>query len=124
VLFAQELHRRCEKVGSPARAVAVHPGTVATNLFARQLDRAGRSLLGSASKIVTTLLLPSLAAGARGTLRALDESTPSGAFVAPSGFAQLRGLPELAEVYPSGKDPATAARLWALTEQVLGPLPI
>jgi NAD(P)-dependent dehydrogenase (short-subunit alcohol dehydrogenase family) len=124
LLFAQELHRRCEKVGSPARVVAVHPGTVATNLFARQLDRAGRSLLGSVSKILTTVPLSSPATGARGTLRALDESTPSGAFVAPSGFAQLRGLPELAEVYPSGKDPATAARLWALTEQVLGPLPI
>jgi NAD(P)-dependent dehydrogenase (short-subunit alcohol dehydrogenase family) len=124
LLFAQELHRRCEKAGSPVRAVAVHPGAVSTNLFARQLDRADRSVVGPASKIVTTLLLPSPAAGARGTLRAIDESTPSGAFVAPTGFAQLRGLPELVEVYPSGKDPATAARLWAITEQILGPLPI
>jgi NAD(P)-dependent dehydrogenase (short-subunit alcohol dehydrogenase family) len=120
LLFAQELHRRCEKAGSPVRAVAVHPGAVSTNLLARQLDRVGRSVLGSISKIVTTVVLPSPGAGARGTLRAVDESTPSGAFVAPGGFAQLRGLPKLVEVYPSAKDPATAARLWELTEEVLG----
>jgi len=71
------------------------------------------------------VLLASAAAGALPTLRALDHSTPSGAFVAPSGFAHLRGRPELLDVYASAKDPATAARLWELTEQVLGrPLPV
>lgn len=123
LLFAQELHRRSAKAGSPVRVVAVHPGAASTDLFARQLDRAGRNVLGSVSKIVTKLLLPSPATGARGALRAIDQSTPSGAFVAPKGFAQLRGLPELAEVYPSARNPAAGARLWKLTEEVLGPLP-
>jgi NAD(P)-dependent dehydrogenase (short-subunit alcohol dehydrogenase family) len=123
LLFAQELHRRCEKAGSPVSAVAVHPGAVSTNLLARQLDRAGRSVLGSVSKVVTKFLLSSPATGALGTLRALDESTPSGAFVAPAGIAQFRGMPELVEVYPSARDPSTAARLWALTEEVLGSIP-
>jgi NAD(P)-dependent dehydrogenase (short-subunit alcohol dehydrogenase family) len=123
LLFAQELHRRCKDSGVAISVVAVHPGTVSTNLFARQLERAGRSSLGSVSKIITKVLLSSPATGARGTLRALDESTPSGEFVAPAGFAQLRGLPVLAQVYPSANDPATAARLWQLTEEVLGPLP-
>jgi NAD(P)-dependent dehydrogenase (short-subunit alcohol dehydrogenase family) len=77
LLFAQELHRRCRRAGSPVSAVAVHPGASATDLFARQLERAGR------------------------------------------------GRPELLDVYASAKDPATAARLWELTEQVLGrPLPV
>ncbi len=125
LLFAQELHRRCAKAGSPVSAVAVHPGAVATNLFARQLERAGRDRLAAVSKVVTTVLLPSAAAGALPTLRALDPSTPSGAFVAPGGFAQLRGRPELVDVYASAKDPAAAARLWELTGQVLGtPLPV
>lgn len=125
LLFAQELHRRCRQAGSPVTAVAVHPGVVATNLFARQLERAGRDRLARVSKIVTAVLLPSAAAGARSTLRALDPSTPSGAFVAPGGFAQLRGRPELRDVYAAAKDPATATRLWDLTEQALGrPLPI
>ncbi len=120
LLFAQELHRRCTRAGSPVSAVAVHPGAAATNLFARQLERAGRRRLARASTVVTSVLLPSAAAGARATLRALDEATPSGAFVGPSRFGQLRGPPELLDVYAAGKDTATAARLWMLTEEVLG----
>jgi NAD(P)-dependent dehydrogenase (short-subunit alcohol dehydrogenase family) len=125
LLFAQELHRRCRKAGAPVSAVAVHPGASATNLFARQLEQAGRGLLAPVSKVVTAVLLQSAAAGALSTLRALDSSTPSGAFVGPARFGQFRGPPELLEVYPSAKDPATAARLWELTEQALGrPLPV
>jgi protochlorophyllide reductase len=125
LLFAQELHRRCATAGSPVSAVAAHPGASATNLFARQLERAGRDRLAFVSRFVTGVLLQSAAAGALSTLRALDPGTPSGAFVGPAGFGQLRGRPELLDVYPSSKDPATAARLWALTEQALGtPLPV
>ena len=120
LLFARELHRRCGNAGSPVSAVAVHPGASATNLFARQLEQAGRGLLAGASKVVTTVLLQSAAAGALSTLRALDRSTPSGAFVGPARFAQHRGPPELLDVYASASDPATAARLWELTEQALG----
>ena len=125
LLFAQELHRRCAKAPSPVTAVAVHPGASATNLLARQLERAGRGPLAPVSKAVTTVLLQSAAAGALATLRALDPSTPSGAFVGPARFAQLRGRPELLDVYASARDPATATRLWELTEQALGtPLPV
>jgi hypothetical protein len=75
--------------------------------------------------VVTGALLQSAAAGALSTLRALDDGTPSGAFVGPAKFGQFRGRPELLDVYTAGKDPATAARLWELTEQALGsPLPV
>jgi NAD(P)-dependent dehydrogenase (short-subunit alcohol dehydrogenase family) len=125
LLFALELHRRCARAGSPVSAVAVHPGASATNLFARQLERTGRRRLASVSTVVTGLLLQSARAGALSTLRALDDGTPSGAFVGPARFGQYRGRPELLEVYASAKDPATAARLWSLTEQVLGrPVPV
>lgn len=120
LLFAQELHRRCRKADSPVSAVAVHPGASATNLFARQLEQAGRGLLAAVSKLVTSVLLQSATAGALSTLRALDDRTPSGAFVGPARFAQHRGPPELLDVYPSAKGTATAARLWELTEQALG----
>ena len=125
LLFAQELHRRCAHAGSPVTVVAAHPGAVATNLFARQLDRAGRPRLAKVSTVVTKVLLPSAGAGARSTLQALDPSTPSGAFVAPSGLGHLRGPRKPIDVYESGVDPATRARLWQLTEEVLAtPLPV
>ena len=119
LLFAQELHRRSGRAGSPVSAVAVHPGVSATNLFARGLEERGASLLAPVSKALTRVAFQSAAAGAQPTLRALHHSTPSGAFVGPARFGQVRGRPELLDVYASGKDPATAARLWELTEQVL-----
>jgi NAD(P)-dependent dehydrogenase (short-subunit alcohol dehydrogenase family) len=125
LLFAQELHRRCASAGSPVSAVAAHPGASATNLFARQLEQAGRGLLARMSGVASTVLLQSAATGALSVLRALDHSTPSGAFVGPARFGQFRGRPEVLEVYDSAKDQATAARLWELTEKALGePLPI
>lgn len=125
LLFAQELHRRCSKAGSSVRAVAAHPGASATNLFAHQLEEGGHGVLARVSTVFTNVLLQSAAAGALCTLRALDDSTPSGAFVGPARFGQHRGRPELLDVYPSGNDPATAARLLELTEEILGrPLPV
>jgi NAD(P)-dependent dehydrogenase (short-subunit alcohol dehydrogenase family) len=125
LLFALELHRRCAATGAPVTAVAAHPGASATNLLARQLERGGRDRLARISKVASTALLQSAAAGARSVLRALDHSTPSGAFVGPARFGQLRGPPELLEIYDSAKDPGTAARLWELTQQALSdPLPV
>jgi len=85
LLFAQELHRRCAKAGSPVSAVAVHPGASATNLFASQQALAGRGLRAGASKVVTAVLLQS-AARARGprsgrstqARRAAPSSAPPG----------------------------------------------
>ena len=120
LLFARELHRRCSTAGSSVTAVAAHPGAVATNLLARQFDRAGRPRLAAASKILTSVLLRSAQAGAGATLMALADQTPSGTFVAPSGLGQLRGRPKVMTVYASSDDPATATRLWQLTEDALG----
>ncbi|CAN5159479.1 oxidoreductase [soil metagenome] len=119
LLFAQELHRRAGRAGSPVSAVACHPGVSDTELFVRQLREHGLGVLAPVAKGVMKLALQSASAGALPTLRALDHSTPSGAFVGPAALGQVRGRPELLDVYPSARDPATAARLWELTEQVL-----
>ncbi len=121
LLFAQELHRR---VGDRVASVAAHPGVSWTNLFPRQLTDDGKGWLVPAARVLGPIVLQSAKAGSQPTLRALDPATPSGSFVGPRRFNQLRGPAELLEVYRGGSDPATAARLWQLTEQVLGiPLP-
>ena len=122
LLFAQELHRR---VGDRVGSVAAHPGVSWTRLFVRQLHDDGKGWLVPPARVLGPLFLQSAAAGAAPTLRALDPATPSGAFVGPHAFNQFRGRPELLEVYRTGSDPATAARLWELTEHVIGvPLPV
>jgi NAD(P)-dependent dehydrogenase (short-subunit alcohol dehydrogenase family) len=125
LLFAQELHRRAVAAGSPVGAVACHPGVSDTQLFVRTLQDKGLGVLAPVVKGLSKLALQSATAGALPTLRALDHSTPSGAFVGPSALGQVRGRPELLDVYPTGKDVAAAGRLWELTEDVLGsPLPV
>jgi protochlorophyllide reductase len=125
LLFAQELHRRASKAGSPVSTVAVHPGVSSTNLFPRLVSDYGKGFLAPVARLLQRPVTQSAQSGALPTLRALDHSTPSGAFVGPAHLAQTRGRPELLEVYSTGKDEAAAARLWTLTEDILGaPLPV
>jgi NAD(P)-dependent dehydrogenase (short-subunit alcohol dehydrogenase family) len=125
LLFAQELHRRVVAAGSPVSVVACHPGVSWTNLFPRQLREEGKGWAVPAVTVLRPVIFQSAAAGAQPTLRALDPSTPSGAFVGPKLLAGWRGRPELLDVFSTGKDPAVAERLWQLTEEILGaPLPV
>lgn len=120
LLFAQELHRRAAAAGSPVSVVAAHPGVSSTNLFKRTLRERGLGLLAPAAEAVMRVTTMSSSGGALPVLRALDHSTPSGAFVGPSSLGQTRGRPQLLDVYSTGSDPAVAGRVWELTEQVLG----
>jgi hypothetical protein len=92
----------------------------ATNLLGRQLREQGRGAIAPVVVPLSRLVLQSAHAGAQPTLRALDHSTPSGAFVGPTRFGQVRGAPELLAVYSTASDPAVAAHVWDLTTQVLG----
>src|ERR1700754_3379156 len=85
-------------VQASGHADAVHPGASATNRFARRLEQAGRRRLARVSKVASAMLLQWAGAGALSVLRALDPSTPSGAFVGPARFGQRRGRPELLEI--------------------------
>jgi NAD(P)-dependent dehydrogenase (short-subunit alcohol dehydrogenase family) len=125
LLFAQELHRRVVAAGSPVSVVACHPGVSWTNLFARQMRDEGKGWIVPALVLVRPIVFQSATAGAQPTLRALDPSTPSGAFVGPKLLGQVRGRPELLEVFGTANDPAVAAHVWQLTEDILGvPLPV
>lgn len=126
LLFAQELHRRTTAVGQPVRVIACHPGVSWTNLFPRQLADEGRGWLVPVARILGPVVLQSGAAGALPTLRAsVDPEIPGGAFVGPSLLGQTRGAPKVVDVFPQGRDVATAQRLWQLSESLTGvPFPV
>ena len=125
LLFAQELHRRVVAAGSPVSVVACHPGVSWTNLFARQMRDEGKAWVVPFLTLVRPVVFQSAAAGAQPTLRALDPSTPSGAFVGPKLLNGARGKPEILDVFSTGADPAVAKRLWDLTDEILGtPIPL
>ena len=121
LLFAQELHRRARAGGSEVVVVAAHPGVSYSELFPRQLRDNGLGWLVPLLRPGMRAALQSPAAGAAPLLRALaDPALTGGELVGPRHFNQVRGAPDVLPVFRTGADPAVAARLWELTEEVLG----
>lgn len=122
LLFAQELDRRiaasnAEKPG--VISVAVHPGVSSTNLFNRQLRDRHLTVAIPLVAGVGRVIFPSPKDAAHPTERALsDPDLVGGEFIGPSSLGQSRGAPIVMPVYSTGSDPATAQRLWELSEVV------
>jgi NAD(P)-dependent dehydrogenase (short-subunit alcohol dehydrogenase family) len=122
LLFTRELHRRLGAAGSAMRVVAVHPGVSATNLFSRQLRDQGMGFfVPFAEHVIEPIGFQSAAMGALPTLRAVtDAEVASGQMVGPTFMRGWRGKPNVFDVFTVGADPATATRLWELTEEIVG----
>jgi NAD(P)-dependent dehydrogenase (short-subunit alcohol dehydrogenase family) len=109
ILMTVELHRRLGADG--ITALAVHPGTCATNL-GRYLDRATAKKLFAMS---TTAFAPE-------NMKSVQQAAATSvwAATAPSlagdGGAYLADC-QIAEAAPAATNPVTAQRLWALSEQ-------
>lgn len=121
LLFAQELHRRSEDARARVSSIAIHPGISATNLFTRQMQSLGLGAFARVANGAGRVVLQSPKAAAQATVRAATDPTiASGDFVGPGSFGQSRGAPEVLRLYTVGKDPATAGRLWDLSEFITG----
>ena len=116
VLFVTELERRLRDVGSPVRAIAVHPGYAATNLQSHTARRATALVMSLGNRLVAQ----SDVMGALPTLYGATRDVPGGSYVGPGGFQRLRGHPVVGQASSRGRDPAMAARLWELSEQLTG----
>lgn len=126
LLFAQELARRGTAAGRPVRVAAAHPGVAWTNLVPRQFADEGKGWLLPVVRLLRPVIFQSAYAGALPIVRAVtDPDLPSGAFVGPRSLHGARGRPELLDVFRVGRDRATAARLWELSEEITGvPFPV
>ena len=119
LLFSSELQRRAVAAGTALTSVAAHPGYAATNLTTGPA-------LGAA------LLKPILAVGDRlfgqpdhmGALPQLYAATMPDVLAddywGPDAFREQRGYPTRVGRTDRAADPADAARLWALSEELTG----
>jgi NAD(P)-dependent dehydrogenase (short-subunit alcohol dehydrogenase family) len=111
VLFALELQRRLDAVGSSVRSVVAHPGIASTNL-------ARHSAAGRVTHALR-LLFNDPATGALSILYAATQDVPGNSYIGPRGLGSMKGHPALGKPAARGRDAEAAQRLWAATEAVL-----
>jgi NAD(P)-dependent dehydrogenase (short-subunit alcohol dehydrogenase family) len=117
ILFARELDKRLRAAGSGVKSLAAHPGYSSTNLQSaapplldRTVMRLTNVLVGQSPEMGA---LPELYAATRPNL-------DGGLFIGPDGFEEQRGYPKVVSPVRAGRDEATAARLWDVSEELTG----
>jgi NAD(P)-dependent dehydrogenase (short-subunit alcohol dehydrogenase family) len=116
LLFVAELARRLEESGSPVRAMAAHPGLVATAIY----DRPGPRRFSIWSALVP-LLAQQPDEGALPTLYAAVADLPTNTFTGPRHLMHMRGGATVIKRSPTAADPALARRLWDLSTHLTQP---
>jgi NAD(P)-dependent dehydrogenase (short-subunit alcohol dehydrogenase family) len=114
LLFAYELDRRARQAGVPLVSVACHPGYAATNLQGRAAREQGRS---DHVWRVFNRLAQTAADGALPVLRAAtDPEVEGGAYYGPRPLRP--GSAVRVRSSSRSHDPATARRLWEVSERM------
>ncbi len=117
VLFAGELERRLRAGGSGVKSLAAHPGYAATNLQTAAPPALDRAVFA----VTNRLLAQSAEMGALPELYAATRpNLDGGLFIGPDGFEERRGHPKVVRPVRAGRDEATAARLWTVSEELTG----
>jgi NAD(P)-dependent dehydrogenase (short-subunit alcohol dehydrogenase family) len=117
LLFTLELQRRLDASGSPILATAAHPGMAATNLGSSSKKN---PVLNVVAKVAVRLFAQDATSGAAPTLYAATEQMPGAGYAGPSGRREMTGPPVLVGRSDEAADAATAARLWAASEELTG----
>lgn len=120
LMFAGELQRRSVAGGWAITSLAAHPGYSRTELVAN--GPGADSLMARMGRLIEPLASQPSAAGALPTLfAATAPDVRPGGYYGPTGFMELKGPPGPAKVRRGGDDPMAGARLWALSETLVGP---
>jgi NAD(P)-dependent dehydrogenase (short-subunit alcohol dehydrogenase family) len=125
LMFGLELNRRSELAGWGLTSNVSHPGVTATNLLAAQ-PLMGRTTDTLSVRVIRSLARVGILAQTvdQGLLPALYAAThpesEGGKLYGPSGFQHMSGAPAEQEVYHPARDMADAARLWTLSEKLVG----
>jgi NAD(P)-dependent dehydrogenase (short-subunit alcohol dehydrogenase family) len=117
LLFAFELERRLRAADSTVKSLAAHPGYAATNLQFAGPPLHERIVMAISNRV----LAQSADMGALPQLYAATEpDLPGGVFVGPNGPGEQRGHPAIVSPRGTALDAETAARLWAISEELTG----
>ncbi|MEO3742167.1 SDR family oxidoreductase [Plantactinospora sp. B5E13] len=124
LVFAREFDRRATAGGWGVRGYAAHPGATVTNLQLTGATHGGRRVRLIALRNRLMYAVPIWQQVSTGVLPALYAATSpdaeGGGYYGPAGFAELGGPPTPARLPGSLPDPAGAARLWEVSEQLTG----
>ncbi len=109
LLFGYELQRRLQGAGHSTLVTAAHPGWTATNL----------QVNAGFVRVLNPIFAMKPLGGALPTLRAAtDPAATPGAYYGPGGFMEWSGAPKTVSSSKRSHDEATAAKLWAVSEQL------
>jgi NAD(P)-dependent dehydrogenase (short-subunit alcohol dehydrogenase family) len=121
LLFTSELQRRLDAARLPVAAYAAHPGYAATNLQAVGPRMSGSAMRERAMGWANRIFAQSAEAGALPSLYAATvPGLPPGSYIGPDGFFEQRGHPTVVDRSAAAKDESSAARLWEVTEDLVG----
>ena len=119
LLFAYELQRRLAASDATTISVAAHPGYASTNLQAVGPQQSGNKVMGLLMSFGNIALGQSADGGALPQLHAATApDVVGGAFYGPSRLMETRGAPKRVDSTSRSKDPALAARLWSVSEDL------
>lgn len=118
LLFTRELHRRLAHAGSPAVAVAAHPGGSKTELIRHEPLKITK--LFGVEGLRRTTQFQSALMGALCPLRAAtDPGVRGGEYFGP-GLLELVGHPKPARSSRRSRDPELARSVWSRSEELTG----
>lgn len=116
LMFAYELQRKLDAVGSDLKSHACHPGYASTNLQ----SHTGSALQNGIMWFGNHTIAHSAEMGALPTLYAAVEDLPGGSYVGPDGFRQMRGYPKVVRSTKASHDERVARELWTKSEELTG----
>jgi len=121
LMFALELDRRTRAAGWPITSNAAHPGWAVTDIITNGPGGGTAGLRERVMQGAFNVFGQSAAEGARPIVyAATSPDAVGGAYYGPSGFGEIRGTPGPSRIMPQALDRAAAARLWTVSEDLVG----
>jgi NAD(P)-dependent dehydrogenase (short-subunit alcohol dehydrogenase family) len=125
LLFTLQLHRLSTQGLLPNKKriqpMAAHPGWSATNLQAVGPQMKNQAVAERGSAVVNTLFAQSAKQGALPIICAATfPGLPSGSYLGPDGFLEMRGYPKLTRASSAAYDQGLAEKLWEISSELTG----